>query len=606
MSTAMLIAEDKIDMKLNPLTVVADFQSPQQRERLWAASARVSRIFLKAQDVMAAMPQVLRELGEAAGVDRTVLALAEIGPGNQRWLVVRSEWLADGIAEEFADIPRVWNVRKPDGFCAQLRTGRSVYICHNEIESLNDTSIASEFAKSSMLVPFLVDDEYLGVIGFDNCRQTREFEPAVVSALEIAASFIGAALHREKLIEAVRHERELATEQRAAELSKANTALRANLERLASSPDPHNFFGHMLLEMVHQLQAAAGTVVALTPAGDEWRVMAHVRDGQHENPPFPSIVANSPALTEQWQDGCREPRYVAVDDYANKWPGVYEYHKAHGHQCCYKLPLVFGEHIVGFITLAFHRAEALNVERIELLAALGQQATLAIGLKRLAISAKDAAVLAERNRIGREIHDGLAQAFTGILMQLGAAEEMAHGSPLTPLLTRIGDIAREGLNEARRSVLALRPDEARPGGLELALRQLAERSTVPSRVTCRFEGSGVTTGLVPEHEHALLRIAQEAVTNAVRHAQPDTIKIALQLEGEQLVLRVSDDGLGMTHLPERYAQQGFGLTNMRERAQAIGGSWQIDSSVGRGTLISVRIPRQASLTQNPLSMRQSA
>ena len=241
-----------------------------------------------------------------------------------------------------------------------------------------------------------------------------------------------------------------------------------------------------------------------------------------------------------------------------------------------------------------------------MLVALGQQATLAIGLKRLAISAKDAAVLAERNRIGREIHDGLAQAFTGILMQLGAAEEMVHGSPLTPLLTRIGDIAREGLNEARRSVLALRPDEARPGGLELALRQLAERSTVPSRVTCRFEGSGVTTGLVPEHEHALLRIAQEAVTNAVRHAQPDTIKIALLLEGEHLVLRVSDDGLGMAHLPERYAQQGFGLTNMRERAQAIGGSWQIDSSVGRGTHISVRIPRQAALTQTPVSMRQSA
>jgi signal transduction histidine kinase len=177
-------------------------------------------------------------------------------------------------------------------------------------------------------------------------------------------------------------------------------------------------------------------------------------------------------------------------------------------------------------------------------------------------------------------------------MQLGAAEEMVEGSPLSAVLKRIGDIARDGLNEARRSVLALRPDTARPGGLQLALQQLAERSTVPGRVTSHFEGEAVPTGLAPEYEHALLRIAQEAVINAVRHAQPKVIKIGLLSDAEFLVLRVSDDGCGMEQMPELYAQQGFGLTNMRERALAIGGHWQIDSHPGAGTHISVRIPRQ--------------
>lgn len=577
---------------LQSLNATDDLQLPQQRERLWAASARVSRMLLEAHDVMAAMPQVLRELGEAAGVDRTALALAEIGPNGERWLVIKSEWMAAGIADEYTDVPRVWSARKSDCFCSQLKTGRSVYVCHEQ-QVFDDTSIASNFAKSSMIVPFLVDDEYLGVIGFDACRQKREFDPAVVSALEIAASVIGAALHREKLIETVRRERERAAEQRASELAKTNAALRANLERLASAPDPYNFLGHMLLETAHQLGAAAGAIVMLNNAGEEWRVMANVREGKLEEPPFPTSFAHSQVVVDEWQSRGREPQYFEVArGYKANWPGVFEYHQREGHQSCYKTPLVFGEHIVGFITLAFRHLDTLSSERIELLVALAQQATLAIGLKRLAISAKDSAVLAERNRIGREIHDGLAQAFTGILMQLGAAEEMAEGSPLTPLLARIGDIAREGLNEARRSVLALRPTEARPGGLELALRQLAERSTVPGRVTSVFEGSGVVTGLVPEREHALLRIAQEAVSNAIRHAQPNTVRIALLVEAEQLVLNIIDDGCGMGHLPELYAQQGFGLTNMRERAQAIGGSWQIDSQLGAGTQISVRVPRQ--------------
>ena len=160
----------------------------------------------------------------------------------------------------------------------------------------------------------------------------------------------------------------------------------------------------------------------------------------------------------------------------------------------------------------------------ELLVALAQQATLAVQLTRLAYSAKEAAVLVERTRIGQEIHDGLAQAFTGILHAAGRGggisflQEARFGAGADP--ERIRDLARDGLAEARRSVMALRLDQTRRAGLEMALRQLAERSTVPGRVTCTFEGGGIVTGLRPEHEHELLRIAQEAVSNAVRHARP--------------------------------------------------------------------------------------
>ena len=120
------------------------------------------------------------------------------------------------------------------------------------------------------------------------------------------------------------------------------------------------------------------------------------------------------------------------------------------------MPLVFGERNLGVVGLGFRQHEPLRSELVELLVALGQQVTLALALKRLFHSSRQAAVLAERNRLGREIHDGLAQAFTGIPMQINAVEEQMEGSPLAGIINRVRDIAREGLTEARRSVLARR------------------------------------------------------------------------------------------------------------------------------------------------------
>lgn len=574
-------------------------QSLRRRERLLAAAARASRLLLETPDVMAAMPGVLKELGEAAQVDRTALALAEIGTNGERWLVIKSEWVADGAVgqrDEGNGTPRMaWGARKSDCFCSQLQTGRSVHVMRNEVR--NDrgdgASIASDLAQSSMIVPFLVDGEYAGAVGFDDCHQPREFDPAVVSALEIAAGVIGAALYREKLIDAARVERERAAENRAVELARTNAAMRANLERLASDADLLSFFHHLLLEATRQLGADGGTTVMRVDYDqDEWRVVTHVRDGLEEEPPFARAVLATAEVTDALQRMGRRAAHFEIDDVrAFNWPGAIEYHRRHGHRSVYVQPLVFGTQAIGFIALAFREHETLGAEKAELLVALAQQATLAMGIKRLTMSAKNAAVLAERNRIGQEIHDGLAQAFTGILMQLGAAEELSEGSPLSVTLNRIRDIAKEGLAEARRSVLALRPAESRPGGLEQALKELAERSTVPGRITSSFEGGGAPTGLPPEHEHELLRIAQEAVINAVRHAQPQTIRISLASEPGFLKLSIVDDGCGMEQLPELYAQQGFGLTNMRERAQAIGGAWQVHSTPRAGTHINVWIPR---------------
>jgi len=574
-------------------------ESLQGRERLLTATARASRLLLEAADVRAAIPHVLGLIGEAAHVDRVNLMQTATGPNGEPLLVIVSEWTAAGVPPS-EHTRCACDERRYAAVCAELRAGRSVCFSKGEISGDTTSAIEGIGTQTKAIVPIFVASEFIGVVGFDNTRQHRAIEASELAALETAAGVIGAALHRERLVDDVRREREHAAEERVAELAKANAVIRGNLERLAGETDLHSFMGHMLLEATRQFDAISGAVVVLKDSLQEWRIVAHVREGELAEPQYAlSVPVAGSVFTARFAE-LHEPLYLNVAKQKSEiWPGVLALHRRLGAVSMVVYPLLFGGRSVGFLVMSFQR-EAYEVQRSELLVALAQQATLAVQLTRLAYSAKEAAVLMERTRIGQEIHDGLAQAFTGILLQLGAVEEFPscrkRGSELALTLSRVRELARDGLAEARRSVMALRLDQTRRAGLELALRQLADRSTVPGGVTCTFDGGNLSTGLKPEHEHELLRIAQEAVSNAVRHARPHTVRITMTDDSDSPLhwtLAVADDGVGMEQSPELYARQGFGLSSMRQRAGAIGGEWQIDSQPGHGTRISVRMTKRA-------------
>ncbi|HKF97636.1 MAG TPA: GAF domain-containing sensor histidine kinase, partial [Steroidobacteraceae bacterium] len=556
-------------------------------------------LLLEAPDVRAAIPGVLGLIGEAARVDRVNLMQTRAGAAGERLLSVVSEWTAEhGTLVSAEAALRTCNEASCPGVFAELRAGRSVYFNKAGSSAGRDPAIEGAGTQTKAIVPIFVAGEFNGIVGFDNTQRQRAIDASELAALETAAGVIGAALHRERLVDDVRRERERAAEQRVAELAKANAVIRANLERLAGETDLHSFMGHILLEATRQFGASSGDVVVRDDSLQEWRVVAHVHDDQLTAAPYAHRVPleGSP-FTEFYEDALRQVLYVDIASLqTSAWPGLMEYHRAQGEIGTVVYPMMFGGRSVGFLGMTFRR-NAEEVTRSELLVALAQQATLAVQLTRLAHSAREAAVLMERTRIGQEIHDGLAQAFTGILLQLGAVEEFPscrkRGSELAVTLSRIRELARDGLAEARRSVMALRLDQTRRAGLALALRQLAERSTVPGGVSCTFEGDAIDTGLKPEQEHELLRIAQEAVSNAVRHARPHTVRITMNDLGEYWELAVADDGAGMEQSPELSARQGFGLASMRQRAGAIGGEWQIASEPGHGTRVSVRMLKRA-------------
>jgi signal transduction histidine kinase len=569
------------------------------REKLLAAAAHSSRLLLQAPDTLKVMNDVLRLLGQAADVHRTVFALAELDSGGERWLVIRNEWISDELKEtcEGGESCSIGSEQYSDVHCEFLRAGKSIVYCRDTMTESQVRGITSNRAQSSAVVPILVDGEYVGVIGFDDWRHARQFDSSIVSTLEIAAGLVGAALHRERLMDTVRREREQAAEERIAQANRANAMLRANLTRLAGNPDVRDFLANMLRDASQQLGAAAGFAAGFDDEAKIWRMFVHVENEEICEPPYATTCNASDTAFAAMLETTTEPTYLSLAELEKPlWPNIDAWHKNGEHRSIYLLPLVFGERNMGFIGVVFCDSLPLDAERMQVLLALAHQATLAIGIKKLGIAAKNAAVLAERNRIGQEIHDGLAQGFTGILMQLGAAEEAmrecARNSPLPAILTRIRDLAKEGLTEARRSVLALKLEQTRRVGLELALRQLAERSQMPGRVNFEFEGGVAGDGPAPEHQHELLRIAQEAVANALRHAHPTRVNILLAEDETSWTLIVSDDGRGMTLTPDLYERQGFGLTNMRERAGAIGGKFAIESAPDAGTRIVVSLPRK--------------
>ncbi|HEY9656732.1 MAG TPA: CHASE2 domain-containing protein, partial [Crinalium sp.] len=160
--------------------------------------------------------------------------------------------------------------------------------------------------------------------------------------------------------------------------------------------------------------------------------------------------------------------------------------------------------------------------------------------------AEEASLLDERNRMAREIHDVLAQAFTGILLHIGAAMEMMVKKPAKAEahLETVDELARTGLAEARRSVVALRPRLLEEGDLSSALKRLTTQMQVSSQTQITYEVLGDVYALAPHVESNFLRIGQEALTNAIKYAHATTIHIELAYEETQCFLRVKDDGQG--------------------------------------------------------------
>ncbi|MFF8593587.1 sensor histidine kinase [Streptomyces sp. NPDC015220] len=216
--------------------------------------------------------------------------------------------------------------------------------------------------------------------------------------------------------------------------------------------------------------------------------------------------------------------------------------------------------------------------------------------KELADAERTAGTLAERERLAREIHDTLAQGLSSIQLLLRAAQRaLPADSPAGAHIEQARATAQDNLAEARRFVHALTPPDLERGSLAGALERLCAGTAGPPAV--RFSVSGTPAELPTPYEVALLRIAQSAVGNTLRHARAGRAEVTLSFMDTAVALDVVDDGVGF--VPDAVpatvggrgvADGGFGLPAMRSRARALGGTFAVESAPGQGTAVAVTLP----------------
>lgn len=204
------------------------------------------------------------------------------------------------------------------------------------------------------------------------------------------------------------------------------------------------------------------------------------------------------------------------------------------------------------------------------------------------------AVMEERRRMAREIHDTLAQAFVGILLHLEAVPGTAttdgqSDSDSAERLACVRRLAKCGLEDSRRMLLGLRPQSLEGASLVGALQALARRCAGEWRIGCKFRFIGHETRLSPDVQDEFYRIAQEALCNVRKHSRATSVSILLSCVANTIALTIKDNGDGFVDKQPKTASEGFGLSSMRERALRIGGSMDIFSAPRRGTEVKVRV-----------------
>jgi signal transduction histidine kinase len=332
------------------------------------------------------------------------------------------------------------------------------------------------------------------------------------------------------------------------------------------SPSAHT------LRMVDLVLHGEVIEIATDPRAEIWRL------------PIPADLTNA------WQMFTEEQIFFSDSDNPSPefWPFSIPWHRQFGHKQVATIPLAIGENLLGFLGLCFTTAREHTKSELELFYTLGQHAALALRFTQLSTEAQQATLLAERNRMARELHDTLAQTFTGVIMQLEAAQELLADTPapIRQHLARAGLLARQGLNEARRSVWSLRPEALETDDLHTALLRLVQQMTDNTSIVTEVLVDGTPIALPAEVEAHLLRIGQEALTNILKHSQARHIQLTLQFRSDSIDLHIVDNGRGFnTDLP----RQGFGITSMQQRTQQIGGVFSLASHIGQGTTITVKI-----------------
>lgn len=463
--------------------------------------------------------------------------------------------------------------------------------------------------KQAVAMALMIGDRPLGILGFafrqdsDLSEQQGELLYALGAQIALALEFKRLADGMREL--AVEREQEAASVLRAAELGRTNEALLRCTEILAEESDLHAFLCALMAETTALTGAKSAGVFSYNEQTNCLRMESFITEGRPLSiPDDPRMeIWRSPMPKETstaWVNQLREHGLGRIT-FAEKetleaehpWTISEKWHRLMGHREVVIVPLYAGGKMIGTFGQCF--AEPIEENELDLnkTRLFASAAAVALQIARLSRKARfaalEGAVLAERNRIARDLHDTLAQGFTGVLAQLGAAEgalELSRQPEVQHCLERARTLARNSLVEARSSVHALRLDtQGRP--MSTRLRDMLSAMTDGTELNATLEESGEAALLSPVADWCVHKFAQETLTNTVKHAGAARFHLDLCWTEQGLAVRATDDGIGFDH---NLQGRGIGLALMRERASEAGGTIVCEHGSNGGTCLSLHIP----------------
>jgi signal transduction histidine kinase len=447
---------------------------------------------------------------------------------------------------------------------------------------------------ADLLVPVIVDGQLRGILSIDQCRGQAVFPIRQVSTLRALAVMVASALGRSEA-EGVRSS--AMRRQHLVREAAAESAIDVVRELLSISDLDRAL--ERVLPRIGSMAACQRVSLLMRDHIDgrpchrllkEWMASGQPSESElgfvvlFDDEAPPGAVAELESGSPFWWRNNTGQNELSIRN------------EALGVAVCGGLPLLVEGHYKGVLSFGWCYEPSLGVDGVEFrVLQLAANAVAAALQRQRAVERRieqERELLAERSRMAREIHDGVAQGFTGILMQLGTiVQSKEYPADVKILARRAADLARQGLADARRAVRALQPESSSREDLASALAHLVECVSVPGGIACAFhtEGCGFDASLGPARSHELYRVVQEALNNSLRHAQARRIDVTLARTPTGIRLQVEDDGVGFVEV----GGDGFGIRNMRTRVQDMGGSLLIDSTPGAGTRLIADIPPSA-------------
>jgi signal transduction histidine kinase len=464
---------------------------------------------------------------------------------------------------------------------AQLKEGQPILRALARTDgnlTIVDAGLDMAFPPRLIVVPLRAKGKLLGAIAVDRGESTNP-APLKGELLSSMASHVAMAIDNAKLFQ------ETARRQQEAQ-ALYNVAL-----EVSTLMD----IGQILDSVVAKAQELLGVdLVALALQEDDHEMVTRAARGFRSDPvkvtrqkPWSLLSQKAAFWGQVVTEHCTDPAQAAEDlDSIARVEGTISHIAA---------PLKVGQQVVGVLHGANRRFHSFSQHEIELFSSLANQAAIAVENARLYSQVQNLAVLEERDRLAREMHDGLAQVLGYLSLKAASAQELLaaqQSEGLRAELRQMEKAAQEAYVDVREAILGLRSSVVLGGGLVRTLTEYLHKFTSQSGIKAELTTSpDGNPQLPPATEVQLIRIIQEALTNVRKHARAKRVWVRLEIKVPRAKIEVEDDGQGFD-LPEVLRQEGhhFGLHTMKERAESVGGQLHIDTKPGQGTKVRINLP----------------